>query len=330
MKKKQKRQAELLEKRILEIEGLEKGPDGGEDEEEDETETPESTPSVPNSQTLNDIAAEDTLGEMMSDFLYKMYISFIECFLKKRLYLLLVTVISGIFQNPRSSSLSILFPTYLRFKKTRFKLLSSSIICHVCVSAGECFNSEDENFSADPISTPDCVSDGWTQLRGAVNGHSKGPEEEQPLDGHEQMKDDTPANPYDSGTEGSEPTNPYPACNSAEEKEPRPPCPATTDGNGPLICGMVESQCPRVQDSEGPGSVEGPRAEMGLSMEVDPSAQVTPEEESLKDGQCGALTGEQPLPLMLCVLLTNLHPPLLLSRCVCPDVRFLSVSKLAN
>ncbi|XP_056591063.1 SRSF protein kinase 1b isoform X2 [Triplophysa dalaica] len=195
MKKKQKRQAELLEKRILEIEGLEKERDGGEDEEEDETETPDSTPSVPNSQTLNDIAAEDTL---------------------------------------------------------------------------------------------DGVSDGWTQLRGAVNGHSKGPEEEQPIDGQEQMKDDTPANPYDSGTEGSEPTNPYPACNSAEEKEPRPPCPAATDGNGPLICGMVESQCPRVQDSEGPGSVEGPRAEMGLSMEVDPSAQVTPEEESLKDAKIAA------------------------------------------
>lgn len=68
MKKKQKRQAELLEKRILEIEGLEKGPDGGEEEEEDETETPDSTPSVPSSQTLHDITAEDTVGEMMSNF----------------------------------------------------------------------------------------------------------------------------------------------------------------------------------------------------------------------------------------------------------------------
>ncbi|XP_057218867.1 SRSF protein kinase 1b isoform X2 [Triplophysa rosa] len=133
--------------------------------------------------------------------------------------------------------------------------------------------------------TLDGVSHGWTQLRGAVNGHSEGPEEEQTLDGQEQMKDDTPVNPYDSGTEGSEPTNPYPACNSTEEKEPRPPCPAATEGNGPLICGMVESQCPRVQDSEGPGS---PRAETGLSMEVDPSAQVTPEEESLKDAKIAA------------------------------------------
>lgn len=146
------------------------------------------------------------------------------------------------------------------------------------------------------------------------------------------MKADTPVNPYDSGTEGSEPTNPYPACNSTEEKEPRPPSPATTDGNGPLICGMVESQCPRVQDSEGPaaklngsGSVEGPKTEMGLSMEVDPSAQVTPEEESLKDGQCGALSGETPLLLMLCVLPTNFHPSLPLSRCLSCCVFSLSV-----
>lgn len=224
---------------------------------------------------------------------------------------------SGIFQNPRCSSLSILFPTYLWFIKTRFKLLSSSIISKVGISASERFNSKDENFSADPVSTPDGVSDGWTQLRGAVNGHNKDPEEEQTPDAQEQMKDDTPVNPYDSGTEGSEPANPYPACNSTEEKEPRPPSPAAADGNGPLICGMVESQCPRVQDSEGPGSVEG------LSMEVDPSAQVTPEEESLKDGQCGALSGETPLPLMLCVLLTNLHPSLMLFRCLCPHVCFL-------
>lgn len=161
------------------------------------------------------------------------------------------------------------------------------------------------------FSTLDGVSDGWSQHRGAINGHSQGPEEEQTLDLQQQMKDDTPVNPYDSGTEGSEPTNPYPACNGTVEKEPSPPSPVVTDGNGPLICGMVESQCPRVQDQESPaaelngsGSVEGPKAEMGLTMEVDPSAQAATEEESLKDGQCGALAGGSPL----CLLLTNSPP----------------------
>ncbi|XP_077060500.1 SRSF protein kinase 1b isoform X3 [Siphateles boraxobius] len=143
--------------------------------------------------------------------------------------------------------------------------------------------------------TLDCVSDDWSQLRGGVNGHSPGLEDEQSLDLQQQMKDDTPVNPYDSGTEGSDPTNPYPACNGTEEKEPSPPSPAATDGNGPLICGMVESQCPRVQDQEsltaelnGSGSVEGPRAEVGLTMEVDPSAQAITEEESLKDAKNAA------------------------------------------
>ncbi|KAK7119855.1 hypothetical protein R3I94_021633 [Phoxinus phoxinus] len=141
--------------------------------------------------------------------------------------------------------------------------------------------------------TLDGVSDGWSQLRGGVNGHSPGLEDEQSLDLQQQMKDDTPVNPYDSGTEGSDPTNPYPACNSTEEKEPSPPSPAATDGNGPLICGMVESKCPRVQDQESPtaelnGSVEGPRAEVGLTMEVDPSAQAVTEEESLKDAKNAA------------------------------------------
>ncbi|KAK2873994.1 hypothetical protein Q8A67_021147 [Cirrhinus molitorella] len=143
--------------------------------------------------------------------------------------------------------------------------------------------------------TLDGVSDGWSQHRGAINGHSQGPEEEQTQDLQQQMKDDTPVNPYDSGTEGSEPTNPYPACNGTVEKEPSPPSPVATDGNGPLICGMVESQCPRVQDQESPtaelsgsGSIEGPRAEMGLTMEVDPSAQAATEEESLKDAKMAA------------------------------------------
>ncbi|KAG1931110.1 SRSF protein kinase 1b isoform X1 [Pimephales promelas] len=141
--------------------------------------------------------------------------------------------------------------------------------------------------------TLDGVSDGWSQLRGGVNGHSPGLEDEPGLDLQQQMKDDTPVNPYDSGTEGSDPTNPYPACNGTEEKEPSPPSPAATDGNGPLICGVVESQCPRVQDQESPttelnGSVEGPRVEVGLTMEVDPSAQAVTEEESLKDAKNAA------------------------------------------
>lgn len=71
---------------------------------------------------------------------------------------------------------------------------------------------------------------------------------------------------------------------------------------------MVESQCPRVQDPKGStvelngsSSVEGP------NLELDPSAQVAPLEESLKDGQCGAPSGGTPLSLMLllCSLLTS-------------------------
>uniref|UniRef100_A0A672NT77 non-specific serine/threonine protein kinase n=1 Tax=Sinocyclocheilus grahami TaxID=75366 RepID=A0A672NT77_SINGR len=167
-----------------------------------------------------------------------------------------------------------------------------------CPEGGE---EEEEDETETPESTPsvptlhditaeatlDGISDGWSQHRDAINGHSQGPEEEQTLDLQQQMKDDTPVNPYDSGTEGSEPTNPYPACNGTIENEPSPPSPVATDGNGPLICGMVESQCPRVQDQESPtaelncsSSVEGPRAEMGLTMEVDPSVQAATEEET--------------------------------------------------
>lgn len=177
-------------------------------------------------------------------------------------------------------------------------LLRFRVLCHdiLAFQLRDCI--EIQTFEL--FSTADGVSDGWSQLRGGVNGHSPGLEDEQSLDLQQQMKDDTPVNPYDSGTEGSDPTNPYPACNGTEEKEPSPPSPAATDGNGPLICGMVESQCPRVQDQESPtaelnGSVEGPRAEVGLTMEVDPSAQAVTEEESLKDGQCGALAGGMPL-----------------------------------
>ncbi|XP_050978647.1 SRSF protein kinase 1b isoform X5 [Labeo rohita] len=91
--------------------------------------------------------------------------------------------------------------------------------------------------------TLDGVSDGWSQHRGAINGHSQGPEEEQTLDLQQQMKDDTPVNPYDSGTEGSEPTNPYPACNGTVEKEPSPPSPVVTDAKiaaGNLLVNPLE------------------------------------------------------------------------------------------
>ncbi|XP_026098250.1 SRSF protein kinase 1b isoform X4 [Carassius auratus] len=77
--------------------------------------------------------------------------------------------------------------------------------------------------------TLDGITDGWSQHRGAINGHSKGPEEEQTLDLQQQTKDDTPVNPYDSGAEGSEPTNPYPVCNGTAENEPSPPSPVATD-----------------------------------------------------------------------------------------------------
>ncbi|XP_039519281.1 SRSF protein kinase 1b isoform X2 [Pimephales promelas] len=91
--------------------------------------------------------------------------------------------------------------------------------------------------------TLDGVSDGWSQLRGGVNGHSPGLEDEPGLDLQQQMKDDTPVNPYDSGTEGSDPTNPYPACNGTEEKEPSPPSPAATDAKnaaGNLLLNPLE------------------------------------------------------------------------------------------
>ncbi|XP_022538463.2 SRSF protein kinase 1b isoform X5 [Astyanax mexicanus] len=139
MKKKQKRQAELLEKRILDIEGLEKGNEGVEDEEDEDAETPDSTPSVPNSHTLQEIAAEATL---------------------------------------------------------------------------------------------DCVPDSWSQHRDCAanencNGHSRGPEDAEATDLQQDAKDDTPVNPYDSGTEGSDsqPVNPYPACNGTAPSEPSHPSP---------------------------------------------------------------------------------------------------------
>ncbi|XP_051532404.1 SRSF protein kinase 1-like isoform X4 [Myxocyprinus asiaticus] len=112
---------------------------------------------------------------------------------------------------------------------------------------------EEEEETETPDSTPsvpitktaeaslDAVADGWSEPRGAVNGHSQGPEEEQTPD--LQMKDDTPLNPYDSSTEGSEPPNPYPACNGTEEKDSSPPFPAATDAKiavGNLLVNPLE------------------------------------------------------------------------------------------
>uniref|UniRef100_A0A8B9LJI2 non-specific serine/threonine protein kinase n=1 Tax=Astyanax mexicanus TaxID=7994 RepID=A0A8B9LJI2_ASTMX len=221
MKKKQKRQAELLEKRILDIEGLEKGNEGVEDEEDEDAETPDSTPSVPNSHTLQEIAAEATL---------------------------------------------------------------------------------------------DCVPDSWSQHRDCAanencNGHSRGPEDAEATDLQQDAKDDTPVNPYDSGTEGSDsqPVNPYPACNGTAPSEPSHPSPVA-EGNGPLLCGIVESQGPRVQQTQesgeqevklnGSGCVNGqecpttqeaPGKDTPPTSEVDPSLPAGTETlESLKDAKLAA------------------------------------------
>ncbi|XP_056323954.1 SRSF protein kinase 1b isoform X2 [Danio aesculapii] len=135
--------------------------------------------------------------------------------------------------------------------------------------------------------TLDGTSEAWSQLRGSVNGHIPSLEEEQSLDVQQQMKDETPVNPYDSGTEASEPTNPYPACNGTEETELSPACLPATDGNGALISGMVESQDCRVQDGESlTAELKGPRVEM----EAEPGTQAAPEEEeeSLKDAKTAA------------------------------------------
>nr|XP_005155715.1 SRSF protein kinase 1b isoform X1 [Danio rerio] len=162
---------------------------------------------------------------------------------------------------------------------------------------------EDEDETETPDSTPsvpsshtlqdistettlDGTSEAWSQVTGSVNGHIPSPEDEQSLDVQQQMKDETPVNPYDSGNETSEPTNPYPACNGTEETEPSPACLSAADGNGALISGMVESQGCRVQDGESlTAELKDPRAEM----EAEPGTQAVPEEEeSLKDAKTAA------------------------------------------
>ncbi|XP_072521500.1 SRSF protein kinase 1b isoform X4 [Salminus brasiliensis] len=80
--------------------------------------------------------------------------------------------------------------------------------------------------------TLDCVPDSWSQHRecavdGNCNGHSRGPEDAKVADLQQEAKDDTPVNPYDSGTEGSDsqPINPYPACNGTAQSELSHPSP---------------------------------------------------------------------------------------------------------
>ncbi|XP_051967019.1 SRSF protein kinase 1-like isoform X5 [Xyrauchen texanus] len=100
-----------------------------------------------------------------------------------------------------------------------------------------------DDITAEASLLTDAVTDCWSQPRGAINGHSQGPEEEQTPDLQLQMKDDTPVNPYDSSTEGPEPPNPYPACNGTEEKDSSPPFPAATDAKiavGNLLVNPLE------------------------------------------------------------------------------------------
>ncbi|XP_076849817.1 SRSF protein kinase 1b isoform X1 [Brachyhypopomus gauderio] len=126
--------------------------------------------------------------------------------------------------------------------------------------------------------TLDGAPDGWCQHSERATdtrSHSQGPEHDRDPHAQQQANSETPANPYDSGTECSDPqpVNPYPACNGAAQGEPDRPAP-TADGNGPLRCDVLESQGPRVsQDGKGPTvgqkgpaemrGHEGPRAEEG-------------------------------------------------------------------
>ena len=142
-------------------------------------------------------------------------------------------------------------------------------------------------------------------MDGNCNSHSRGHEDTDTANLQQQTKDDTPVNPYDSGTEGSDsqPVNPYPACNGTAPSEPILPSPAA-EGNGPLLCDVLESQGPTgqqeqergdkevklngsacVNGQEGPTSQEAPKEDPAPTSEADPSLPTGPEGESLKDGQ---------------------------------------------
>ncbi|TRZ02975.1 hypothetical protein DNTS_004982 [Danionella cerebrum] len=82
---------------------------------------------------------------------------------------------------------------------------------------------------------PDAVSD----LRGSVSVN-KTFEEEQKPEAQERMQNDSPVNPYDSGAEASEPTNPYPVSNGTEEREAEPGSEGTESGSGSIQSSRAE------------------------------------------------------------------------------------------
>ncbi|XP_076849839.1 SRSF protein kinase 1b isoform X4 [Brachyhypopomus gauderio] len=78
--------------------------------------------------------------------------------------------------------------------------------------------------------TLDGAPDGWCQHSERATdtrSHSQGPEHDRDPHAQQQANSETPANPYDSGTECSDPqpVNPYPACNGAAQGEPDRPAP---------------------------------------------------------------------------------------------------------
>ncbi|XP_030632056.1 SRSF protein kinase 1b [Chanos chanos] len=184
--------------------------------------------------------------------------------------------------------------------------------------AGE--DEEDEEMSESPPSvlsnqrppqevageaTQNGAQEGWPQQQENVmevncNGQSQGVEEDASQDAQEQIKDEDLINPYDSGTEGSDTQHSasYSACNGTALSEAAPP-PAGTDGNGPLLCDMPESQSCRVeqqeqekvqvQDPEGKAET-GPNPAEGHTQELESHTQSGPEkaEENPKDAKLAA------------------------------------------
>ncbi|XP_066526900.1 SRSF protein kinase 1b isoform X3 [Hoplias malabaricus] len=99
--------------------------------------------------------------------------------------------------------------------------------------------------------TLDGAPDSWSQHRecgmnGNCNNHGRSQEAAEAVKLQPQEKDDTPVNPYDSGTEGSDsqPVNPYPACNGTVQSEPSNPSPAAEAklAAGSLLVNPLEPQ----------------------------------------------------------------------------------------
>ncbi|XP_066526899.1 SRSF protein kinase 1b isoform X2 [Hoplias malabaricus] len=161
--------------------------------------------------------------------------------------------------------------------------------------------------------TLDGAPDSWSQHRecgmnGNCNNHGRSQEAAEAVKLQPQEKDDTPVNPYDSGTEGSDsqPVNPYPACNGTVQSEPSNPSPAA-EGNGSLLCDVLDSQGPRGQQKqergdtevkinssgcingqEVPTSQDSPKQDSAPTSAEDPSLPAGPEQESLKDAKLAA------------------------------------------